>query len=135
MDEMKIILEKIHISFYENEENKDNIRKLCYLLGKMYSLINWKRYFPKKFRGTFFRNAIKISTNSKNIKEMIEKISNKLLINPVSISSELIEELDEKSKFYLRLIRKESIYFTIKAREISNLIFLNKKKNSEKKNE
>jgi len=123
-----------------NEERyRNTYQLLSYLLSRVYLRTPWNkicRGFVIR-REDVFQHKIKAAGNMQNVKRFVDKVCNYLGLQSVEVPTIVIDELIKNEHKTLEIVRKESIYISRKAIELSSLLIkrLKEIKDNEKNKE
>jgi len=109
----------------EDELHRKIFENIIYWLAKIYMRADWKKIARSKnvYREDVFEHVIKASASQPNIRRVNDKLCEKLGLQSVAISTNILDNLEINKKIVLKCIRREPIYFSLKAIELANLMF------------
>lgn len=135
---------KMNFELNEKDEPFRNIyESITYLLSKVYIRADWHKIAKNiNVRAEdVFQHKIKASGNMSDLRRFIDRLCNSLGLQSVEIITDVIDRLGKDEKKTLHIVRRESIYISRKAIELSNILIKKytetkrKKSNEENKDE
>lgn len=108
-----------------DEPNRSVFENIIYWLAKIYMRADWKKIARSKnvYREDVFEHVVKASASQPNIRRVTDKLCEKLGLQSLAISSEILDYLETNRNIALKCIRREPIYFSLKAMELANIMF------------
>lgn len=99
-----------------------------YWLAKIYMRADWAKIARSKniYRDDVFEHRVKAALSQPNIRRINDKLCEMLGLQSVAIPSAVLDELEISKGMLLRAMRREVIYFTLKATELAGAMFKDK---------
>lgn len=108
--------------------NRELYQLAIYWLAKIYMRADWSKIARSKnvYRDDVFEHRVKAALSQPNIRRINDKLCEMLGLQSVAIPSFVLDELEKDKKTLLRSMRREAIYFTLKATELAGAMFKDK---------
>lgn len=115
-------------------DEKDEIHRhtfeiMIYWLSKIYMRADWKKIARSKnvYRENVFEHAIKAASAQPNIRRLNDKLCAELGLQSLMVAPNTLDLLETHKKVVLKALRVEAIYFSLKAIELGEHLYKNKK--------
>lgn len=117
----------------KDESRRAIFEATIYWCAKLYMHADWKKIARNKnvYREDVFEHVIKAAGSQPNIRRINDRICEDLGLQSVKISSEIFDFLENNRKIVIQFLRKEPVYFSLKAIELADFLF-KRIKNGEK---
>jgi len=108
--------------------NRELYQLAIYWLAKVYMRTDWAKIARSRnvFRDDVFEHRVKAALSQPNMRRINDKLCEMLGLQSIAISSNVLDELERNKGTLLRAMRREVIYFTLKATELAATMFKNK---------
>jgi len=108
--------------------NRELYQLAIYWLAKVYMRADWAKIARSKnvYRDDVFEHRVKAALSQPNIRRINDKLCEMLGLQSVAIPSGVLDELEKNKGTLLRSMRREAIYFTLKATELAGAMFKDK---------
>ena len=112
----------------KDEVNRSTYQKIIYWLAKVYMRADWSKIARSKnvYRENVFEHVIKAGAGQPNIRRVNDRICCDLGLQSLAIPTMILDELEKNKRIVLQALRKEAIYYTLKAMELASLFFSEK---------
>lgn len=111
-----------------DEPNRDAYELAIYWLAKVYMRADWAKIARSKnvYREDVFEHKVKAALSQPNIRRVNDKLCQDLGLQSVAVPTKVFDDLERHSKSLLNQMRREVIYFTLKAMELADVMFKEK---------
>jgi len=108
--------------------NRELYQLAIYWLAKIYMRADWAKIARSKniYRDDVFEHRVKAALSQPNVRRINDKLCEMLGLQSVAIPSAVLDKLETSKRVLLRAMRREVIYFTIKATELAGAMFNDK---------
>ncbi len=98
-----------------------------YWLAKIYMRVDWKKIVRSKnvYSDDVFEHRVKAALSQPNIRRVNDRLCEMLGLQSVAVPARVFDELATNTHV-LRYLRREVVYFTIKATELAHILFKRK---------
>lgn len=126
------LIKENRFGFGLNEKDKQNLSiyiNITYILAKVYMRVDWKKIIHgNKIRSEdVFQHRIKSSANRISLRLVLDKLCNSLGLQSIEVLTNIIDDVVNEESKALWILRKESIYLSRKAIELSELLWKNRR--------
>lgn len=98
-----------------------------YWLAKIYMRADWNKIARSRnvYREDVFEHRVKAALSQPNVRRINDHLCTMLGLQSVAVPTSVLDTL-ETNKHFLNYLRREVIYFTLKAIELADVMFKNK---------
>jgi len=113
----------------KDEDKRSCFEAMIYWLAKIYMRTDWAKIAHSKnvFRENVFEHVIKAAGSQPNIRRVNDRLCEDLGLQSLAICTKIFDFLEEHKRVCLQSLRKEPVYFSLKAIELAEFLWKLKK--------
>lgn len=110
-----------------DEQHRGMFELAIYWLAKIYMRADWNKIARSRnvYREDVFEHRVKAALSQPNVRRINDHLCTMLGLQSVAVPTSVLDTL-ETNKHFLNYLRREVIYFTLKAIELADVMFKNK---------